>query len=209
MLLRAILGGGSRNTLRLVGTASAETARVSGSSPTNVTVSVPAQAQTGDLLVALVMGDDTVTLPSGWSQQAGSGSGNSRLLTRTWDGLAASYTFTVNTDEAVAGIICAFRDAAFGVAGVVDDDGNPLALPGITVPLTNSLLCIAAHSGGGGAVFTGPSGFTRVAQRNATGVSCAIFVSDAYVANGSSGGRSVSFTGPTNATARLFSISPT
>lgn len=120
------------------------------SKATTITIAVPAGTADGDILVAVVFIDagTTFTVPAGWTEAVDTNFRPSALVAyKSAASEPANYTFTAARNDLMFGAILTYRYASFGVAGVIDSGANPLDLPQITSPDSQSMLfAIGARS---------------------------------------------------------------
>lgn len=131
---------------------------------TTLTIDIPANIMSGDMLVAFVQaaGTDTLLLPAGWIQAAG---GVSQSLFRRFHDGSASYTFATEGSSAKAAIILAYRSVSFGTSGVWNAEASTSPTPEtIIVPADDSFIIAAVGNTAAGAIYTTPAEWALRAQ---------------------------------------------
>lgn len=222
MLRRLLLNGSSTNELAYIAGSTAIGNPASfPSTPSSVTVSVPAGAATGDLIVIIVARANFtgVSTPAGFTV-LGSTSGSTECVAYAgvWNGTTTSFTFTGSntTGDQSAAILMVFRDALYGGNFAADRGGGGGAVPSITIPVNNSLRVVFAAESGTRTGVT-PSGFIAgplVVATSWPGASStrtiAAFVSASQLPSGATGTLTDNFWNPTSASDTFgnFSLSP-
>ena len=181
---------------------------------TSVVVNAPAGVASGDLLVAAISTGDTVTPPSGWTQQAFKNPGTTQYFYVFARSAGASepatYTFTLATSQSYAVTIAAW--SGVDAVNVEGDDGgfatstSSGVCPAVTTTTNGCWLirCGADSSGPSAGVVptTFPTGTTKRVELNFAGVhgTRGAWIGDdnASVATGATAGRTITFANAQN-----------
>jgi len=190
--------------------ASASTQNVSPQ--TTLVINKPIGTVEGDLMVAVMATDDTVTWTgdTGWTEVADLGTRPCLRVAYMVAGASegANYTFTATVVEFLAGSILTYRYAAYDTVGTFATGTNPLVLPSISPAESQcTLIAVGARRGSNTTLGT-PTGMTgRVTDNDATSPS--YIICDQTVAKGPTGTRSMSTGSTNNVAGIMLSIKPT
>ncbi len=188
-----------------VGTTTATSASTAGP----VSVSVPVDAEAGDLLfvysTSAAAGE--IGTPAGWTDRL-TGSGHAVRTLASWDGTTSSYDFTLPGATAVTIVMVAVRGYSWGAISTISGlTANPVP-PTFSVPANDSLVYTCVGATTSTLDYSMPSGWTRRAYQGANR-SVAVFERDAFAASGSLAGETVTRTsGAVNSRALQFSLTP-
>lgn len=178
----------------------------------DITLTVPAGTQTGDLMIAFAYASSAGTLWSvnggGWTITNASSSTPPRLtaMYRTHAG-AADYTFTQNSASAEIGVtLITIRGGVFDVASTPTTGASPQVIPSVTASADGSLQLITA-GGNSDEPSATPSGFTQIYLNTSTQPDWGVY-RKAAVAAGATGTVSVSMTGASNTSAMQVIVKP-
>jgi hypothetical protein len=181
---------------------------------TTLVINKPTGVQEGDLMVAVMATDSSVTWTGDTSWTEVSDTGNRTGLRIAWKRAGASegasYTFTSSSSRRLSGVILAYRNATFGTMGTVQDystapSGNIMVAPSITVADPGSRLLAAYANRISSTTYTTPSGMTsRAVDANATAPSWHVF--DQEVGAGASGTRSSTASDAKDSACVLFAL---
>ncbi len=144
----------------------------SATTGTSLTISKHANAQNGDLLIALLCsgGTETWSTGSGWAEALDQGAVPGVGLQYRYHNGSSSYSFTrsSNTAAAVGQILC-IRQGQFDVAGSIATQSGSGAFNAPGVTLAGGLCgCWLANSDDNSGFATGPSGFSLVMTTSRT-----------------------------------------
>lgn len=174
--LASLLMAAGAAGLSLVGAKSTPTATAS----TSIVGSMPANVQSGDVLIAVMVGANsaTWTQPGGWSEAVDDS--NIAISTRTAGGSEpSSYTFTASASTTATVTILAFRGCTYDGIGAFGAYGSSGA-PTITAPSRTQVgggitlaICYVLVSGG---TFTTPTGCSLISAYSVSGFGSTIYV---------------------------------
>lgn len=131
----------------------------------SITVTKPTGIQTGDLMVAFLVGLNAVyTQPTsgGWTPVlADGGRGITYKVATGSESSISNYTWTLGSSLQAYGIILVYRYAQFDVCGTLSALTTNAVAPSITVGADNSIvLCSISGSNVGSITYPTPSGWT-------------------------------------------------
>jgi hypothetical protein len=185
-----------------------------GSSATTLTINKPTGTVEGDLMVAVMATDGSITGWSGdldWVELADQGSSTPSLRVAykvAGPAEPSNYTFTASSGKILSGTILTYRYAAYDTIGSFTTGTNPLILPSISPSESQSIL-IAAGARGAASITLGTPTSMTARVTDADGTSPSYIVCDQTVAKGPTGTRSMSTGSTTNVAGILLSIKPT
>lgn len=189
----------------------------SSSGAGTVTINKPTGLQVGDLMVASFASGSTNAVAwtqlSGWTEVLDSGTdrpcmGIQWKVATSADVSASNFTFQSSSGGAnYNGVICAYRGAAFDVAGTATRaNGSSVTVSAISVSEASSILLgFFFADGNNKTVSSAPSGMTQLALNSIENPTTAAYSQN--VEAGSSGTKSITFSG-NNAAGVLCSIKP-
>lgn len=196
MLFQKLMGAVASNPL-FIASSTFQSTLAAGT--TNVTLTRPASANIGDLMiVALAAGNTantrTWTGPAGWTEVADQNAFPClAIYYKTYlSGDSSTYTFSVNlgTSSGLSGGMVVYRNAAYSGIGSITTNTNPLVIPGIDVVKNNSILLAIGARNAASVTMGTPSGMTvRAIDNDATPPS--FIICDQAVNSGLTGTRSM------------------
>lgn len=206
MLSHMLRAASARNPITFVSSAFTQMT----SNATSITITKPTGIQTGDLMVAFLVGLNAVyTQPTsgGWIPVlADGGRGITYKVATGSESSISNYTWTLGSSLRAYGIILVYRYAQFDVCGTLGTLATNAVAPAITVGANSSVvLCAVSTSTTSEVSYSIPSGWSSrwVDDDNFAPSSAGFFKSfDA----GSTG--NLNLTNGTQARAVLFSIKP-
>lgn len=193
------------------------TTNTSGSG--TVTINKPTGLQVGDLMVVFLSAINnngvTWTQLTGWTEVLDSASSGPSQdiqwkIATSADVASSTFTFTSSSGgSGYTGSIAAYRSASFDVVGAATRTTNgSVTASAITVSGDNSVLIGAfIQSNNGATITTAPSGMSQISYSSVAGGTLALYSQD--VGAGSSGTKSIGFSGGASSSAVLCSIKPT
>lgn len=183
-----------------------------GSFATSLTINKPTGTVEGDLMVAVMGGNNnrTWTGDTGWTEAADLTNAPHCRVAYKIAGASegASYTFAASGNGTYGGSILTYRYAVYDTIGAYTTSTNPLILPSISPSQSQSVLIATGFRDSASVTLGTPTGMTaRITNADATSPS--YIVCDQTVAAGPTGTRSMS-TGSTSSVAGIMlSIKPT
>lgn len=192
--------------------ASASTSNSNGSS--TLVISKPTGTAEGDLMVAVMASDGTVTWSgdTGWTELADQGSTPSLCVAYKIAGASEgpSYTFTSsNNTRKLSGSILTYRYAAYDVISSFVQDTNPLVIPSISPSQSQSILLATGARNTTSVTPTTPVGMTAVVT-DSDANSPAYIICSQVTPKGSTGTRSINVSSNNGGTAGIMlAIKPT
>lgn len=162
-------------------------------SGTSVNANVPAEAISGEALVAFGFTGTGAeySAPSGWTSRLSS-SGATVFTMDSWDGTTSSYTFTAPSSTAQTLIMAAYKDYAFDAIGTLSSATTNPTPPNVTATADDCINITFVGAAGAGREYSMPSGWTQRAETITGGRSAAMFERDATVNTGTITGEVVS-----------------
>lgn len=179
----------------------------------SLVLNVPSGTQPGDLLIAIMSpggGTGAFTQASFTFAVSATARGSPSVAYKevTTTAEPASYTFTCSTLRTLSGVIIAYRNAGFDVAGSVSTSaGGSIIVNGITPSKSDSIL-FAAGAVDGQETITAPTGMTTLIDgtTDATNPDFSIFSRASRAV--ASGNQTIGFSGTNSNGGVLFSIIP-
>jgi hypothetical protein len=206
MLSHMLRAASARNPITFVSSAFTQMT----SNATSITITKPTGIQTGDLMVAFLVGLSAVyTQPTsgGWTPVlADGGRGITYKVATGSESSISNYTWTLGSSLQAYGIILVYRYAQFDVCGTLGTLAVNAVAPAITVGANSSVvICSISNSASASVSYPIPSGWTsRWVDNDADEPSSAGFFKSFDA--GSTG--NLNLTNSTQSRAVLFSIKP-
>jgi hypothetical protein len=132
----------------------------------SVAAGPPSGSQSGDLLVATIVGEAgvAVTPPAGWTVRATEGSGSLTVLTATYNGTDLLFTFTVLSAVNLGLVISSYRGFSFGAIGAVSVSAQHPTPPSLLVSTEGSIALIVGGATTAGSTYSMPSNWSARAS---------------------------------------------
>jgi hypothetical protein len=128
----------------------------------SVAAGPPSGSQSGDLLVATIVGEAGVAVapPAGWTVRATEGPGSLTVLTATYNGTDLLFTFTVLSAVNLGLVISSYRGFSFGSIGAVSVSAQHPTPPSLLVSTEGSIALIVGGAATAGSTYAMPSNWS-------------------------------------------------